>query len=135
MGQSRIPEVAGAAAPPSKVCRIASEAEASELAHRLLTPGRQWPVAVLTLPTGFDEPFGDPDELKEAVGAWLGFVGSGWRRKCQCARPEQLKVYRSAQEDDDTRAGTSDASTARKPTSARSETHRCGLATVVTLCY
>lgn len=68
MGQSRIPEVASAAAPPSKVRRIASETEASELAHRLLTPGRRWPVAVLTLPTGYDEPFGDPDELNDAVG-------------------------------------------------------------------
>ncbi|WP_027644532.1 hypothetical protein [Salinispora oceanensis] len=69
MGRLRFPEVAASAVtPPSKVYRVTSEAEASELAHRLLTPGRRWPVAVLTLPTGYDEPFGDPDALKEAVG-------------------------------------------------------------------
>lgn len=69
MGQVPIREVAaGAAPPPAAVQRITSATEASELAHRLLTPGRRWPVAVLTLPTGYDEPFGDPDELKAAVG-------------------------------------------------------------------
>ena len=55
-------------APPSGVQRIGSEAEASELAHRLLMPGRRWPIVVLTIPGGCDEPFGDPDEIKAAVG-------------------------------------------------------------------
>lgn len=68
MGQSGITQVAGAAVPPPTVRRITSEAEASELAHRLQTPGRRWPVVVLTIPAGYDEPFGDPEEIKEAVG-------------------------------------------------------------------
>ncbi|MEW2384034.1 hypothetical protein AB0873_18365 [Micromonospora sp. NPDC047707] len=64
MGQSGV----GAAVPPPEVRRIASEAEASELAHWLLMPGRRWPVVVLTIPGEHDEPFGDPDEIKQAVG-------------------------------------------------------------------
>ncbi|MGV9763596.1 hypothetical protein [Micromonospora tulbaghiae] len=62
------PSGGGAVAPPSEVRRIASEAEASELAHRLLMPGRRWPVVVLTIAGEHDEPFGDPDEVKQAVG-------------------------------------------------------------------
>ncbi|WP_233513851.1 hypothetical protein [Micromonospora craterilacus] len=31
-------------------------------------PGRRWPVVVLTIPGECDEPFGDPDEIKGAVG-------------------------------------------------------------------
>jgi hypothetical protein len=61
-------EGAGAASPPSTVRRVASESEASELAHRLLTPGRRWPVAVLTIPAGHDVPFGDPERIKDEVG-------------------------------------------------------------------
>lgn len=68
MGRSAGREVAGVDAPRPKVCRIASEDEASELAHRLLVPGRRWPVVVLTIPAGYDQPFGDPDEIKQAVG-------------------------------------------------------------------
>ncbi|MFJ6154294.1 hypothetical protein [Micromonospora profundi] len=54
--------------PPLEVRRIATEVEASELAHWLLMPGRRWPVVVLTIPGEHDEPFGDPDEIKQAVG-------------------------------------------------------------------
>ncbi|MEU8045678.1 hypothetical protein AB0B71_16240 [Micromonospora echinofusca] len=57
-----------ATTPPPEVRRIATEAEASELAHWLLMPGRRWPVVVLTIPGEHDEPFGDPDEIKQAVG-------------------------------------------------------------------
>ncbi|MET7969781.1 hypothetical protein [Micromonospora sp. NPDC005305] len=63
MGQSGVGAVA-----PLEVRRIASEAKASELAHWLLMPGRRWPVVVLTIPGEHDEPFGDPDEIKQAVG-------------------------------------------------------------------
>ncbi|MEU8263178.1 hypothetical protein AB0C02_21425 [Micromonospora sp. NPDC048999] len=66
MGQSGIGQMVGAA--PSGVRRIDSEAEAGELAYRLLMPGRRWPVVVLTIPGEHDEPFGDPEEIKEAVG-------------------------------------------------------------------
>ncbi|MGW0239896.1 hypothetical protein [Micromonospora chalcea] len=57
-----------ATTPSPQVRRIATEAEASELAHWLLMPGRRWPVVVLTIPGEHDEPFGDPDEIKQAVG-------------------------------------------------------------------
>jgi hypothetical protein len=58
-----------AVTPPADVDRISSEPEARDLAHRVLTPGRRlWPVVVLTIPAGQKEPFGDPDEIKEAVG-------------------------------------------------------------------
>ncbi len=66
MGQTGISQVVSGA--PSGVRRIRSEAEAGELAHRLLMPGRRWPIVVLTIPGEHDEPFGDPDEIKEAVG-------------------------------------------------------------------
>ncbi|HEX5542247.1 MAG TPA: hypothetical protein VFX60_11915 [Micromonospora sp.] len=56
------------AAPPAGVSRIASEEEASALALRLLKPGRRWPVVVLTIAGGHDEPFGDAEEIKAAVG-------------------------------------------------------------------
>ncbi|HEX5597330.1 MAG TPA: hypothetical protein VFX61_15135 [Micromonosporaceae bacterium] len=56
------------ATPPAAVRRIASEQEAHKLAHRLLLPGRRWPVVVLTIAGGHDEPFGDPEEIKAAVG-------------------------------------------------------------------
>ena len=58
-----------ASAAPDGVRRIESEDDARDLAHRLLTPGlRSWPVVVLTIAGGHDEPFGDPEEIKEAVG-------------------------------------------------------------------
>ncbi len=60
-GQSR-------GAPPPGVRRIESETDARVLAHRLLIPGRHWPVVVLTIAGGQEEPFGDPDGVKEAVG-------------------------------------------------------------------
>jgi hypothetical protein len=56
------------AAPLPGVRRIESQADARVLAHRLLIPGRRWPVVVLTIAGGQDDPFGDPDEIKEAVG-------------------------------------------------------------------
>lgn len=68
MDQSGIRRLPNAGAPPAGVRRVGSAAEAGELAHRLLIPGRLWPVVVLTIPGGHDEPFGDPDEIKEAVG-------------------------------------------------------------------
>ncbi len=75
MGHSGITRVAGTAAPPGArhtappgVRHIDSKAEAGELAHWLLKLGRRWPVVVLTIPGEHDEPFGDPDEIKEAVG-------------------------------------------------------------------
>ena len=68
MGEPRIGKLVKAGAPPPEVRRVGSVAEARELAHRLLTPGRLWPVVVLTIPGGHDEPFGDPAEIKEAVG-------------------------------------------------------------------
>ncbi|SCF24398.1 hypothetical protein GA0074695_4708 [Micromonospora viridifaciens] len=67
-GLSGTGRVAGAVSPPTGVRRIRSEAEASELAHWLLMRGRRWPVVVLTIPGEYDEPFGDPDEIKAAVG-------------------------------------------------------------------
>ena len=69
MGQSDTGRLPDAAAPPAGVRRIASEDQATTLAHRLLMPGRRrWPVVVLTIAGGHDEPFGDPEEIKEAVG-------------------------------------------------------------------
>ncbi|MGC5022958.1 hypothetical protein [Micromonospora sp. DT47] len=59
----------GTTSPPAGVHRISSETEARDLAHRVLTPGRRlWPVVVLTIPAGQKDPFGDPDEIKDAVG-------------------------------------------------------------------
>ncbi|MCP3785317.1 hypothetical protein NLX85_18310 [Micromonospora sp. A3M-1-15] len=58
-----------ALAPPADVRRIDTEPDARDLAHRVLTPGRRrWPVVVLTIPAGQQEPFGDPHEVKDAVG-------------------------------------------------------------------
>lgn len=54
--------------PPSSVRLVDSESDAVALAHRLLTPGRRWPVVVVTIASGHDEPFGDPAEIKESVG-------------------------------------------------------------------
>src|SRR6476660_7381048 len=68
IGQVRVDRPAGAGAPPCEVGRVASEQEATRLAHRLSTPGRSWPVVVLSVPGGQDEPFGDPEEIKQAVG-------------------------------------------------------------------
>lgn len=69
MSQPDIGRLPDAAAPPAGVRRIASEVEATTLAHRLLIPRRRrWPVVVLTIAGGHDEPFGDPQEIKEAVG-------------------------------------------------------------------
>ncbi|MEV0726236.1 hypothetical protein AB0I37_26070 [Micromonospora purpureochromogenes] len=58
-----------AVAPPADVRRIDTESDARDLAHRVLTPGRRrWPVVVLTISAGQQEPFGDPHEVKDAVG-------------------------------------------------------------------
>jgi hypothetical protein len=54
--------------PVAAVPRIASEDEGRALAHRLLTPGRTRPTVVLTIAGGQSEPFGDPEEIKDAVG-------------------------------------------------------------------
>ncbi|MEU5529316.1 hypothetical protein ABZ744_20495 [Micromonospora chersina] len=58
-----------AVTPPADVRRIDTEPDARDLAHRVLTPGRRrWPIVVLTIPDGQQEPFGDPHEVKDAVG-------------------------------------------------------------------
>jgi hypothetical protein len=62
---SGVPNVA---APPARVQRIASGDAARALAHRLLIPGRHLPTVVLTIAGGHNEPFGDPEEIKDAVG-------------------------------------------------------------------
>ncbi|WP_434740392.1 hypothetical protein [Micromonospora sp. SH-82] len=54
--------------PPAQVRRVTSVPEAGELARRLQVSGRRWPVVVVTSPAGYDDPFGDPDEIKNAVG-------------------------------------------------------------------
>lgn len=68
MSQSDSGRLPAAAVPPAGVLRIASEDEVTALAHRLLMPRRLWPVVVVTIPGGHDEPFGDPEEIKAAVG-------------------------------------------------------------------
>lgn len=68
MGRSDSDKLGDSELPPAEVRSIGSGAEARRLAHRLLTPGRRWPVVVLTISAGHDEPFGDPEEIKEAVG-------------------------------------------------------------------
>ncbi len=50
------------------IVRVDTEDAARALAHRLLTPGRTRPVVVLTVAGGRTEPFGDPAEIKDAVG-------------------------------------------------------------------
>jgi hypothetical protein len=70
-GGERLSEVSGlpdVATLPARVQRIVSEDEARALAHRLLIPGRRLPTVVLTIAGGHDEPFGDPEEIKDAVG-------------------------------------------------------------------
>ncbi|MGW0434107.1 hypothetical protein ACWDV4_16400 [Micromonospora sp. NPDC003197] len=68
MGRSGSDKLGAGDLPPAEVQILGSGAEARQLAHRLLTPGRRWPVVVLTISAGHDEPFGDPEEIKEAVG-------------------------------------------------------------------
>ncbi|GAB2955661.1 hypothetical protein GCM10027280_50230 [Micromonospora polyrhachis] len=68
MGRSDSDKLGDGDLPPAGIRRIGSGDEARKLAHRLLTPGRRWPVVVLTISAGHDEPFGDPEEIKEAVG-------------------------------------------------------------------
>ncbi|HEX6969692.1 MAG TPA: hypothetical protein VF174_12905 [Micromonosporaceae bacterium] len=68
LDRSGISQRTEAGPPPEGVRRIASEAEAEKLAHRLQTAGRRWPVVVLTIAGGHDEPFGDPEEIKREVG-------------------------------------------------------------------
>lgn len=46
---------------------IATDDDARALALRLLTPGRRWPVAVITVANGEREPFADVDELVDAL--------------------------------------------------------------------
>jgi hypothetical protein len=69
MDESGTARQIGTSAPPIGVRRISTEIEARDLAHRVLTPGRRlWPIVVLTIPSGQRDPFGDPDEIKDAVG-------------------------------------------------------------------
>lgn len=68
VGQSRVNKPGRPDPSLSGVRRIESEAEAVQLAHWILTPGRSLPVVVLTIPGGHDTPFGNPIEIKEAVG-------------------------------------------------------------------
>ena len=67
MGQSEL-DAAAAVVPPSTIRTIDSEDEAKALAGRLVLPGRRWPVVVVTVPAGQEEPFADPAKIKEDVG-------------------------------------------------------------------
>lgn len=52
---------------PSGVVNISTPDEARALAHRLLTPGRVWPVVVVTLARGETEPYIDADAIKSQI--------------------------------------------------------------------
>jgi len=67
MGQAHL-DAAATAVPPPKIRSIGSEAEAKALAGWLALPGRRWPVVVVTVPAGQEEPFADPEKIKEDVG-------------------------------------------------------------------
>jgi len=54
--------------PPEHVVHVATRDEAHGLASRLLTPGRAWPVAVVSTPADGDGPYVDVDALKAEVG-------------------------------------------------------------------
>ncbi|MCA5891843.1 hypothetical protein LEP48_00570 [Isoptericola sp. NEAU-Y5] len=54
--------------PPAGVVQVVTRAEAHELAAALLTPGRRWPVAVVSTPVQGDGPYVDVDALKAEVG-------------------------------------------------------------------
>ncbi len=54
--------------PGAGVRRVESADDARELATWLLLPGRRLPTVVLTIAGGQDQPFGDPEAVKDAVG-------------------------------------------------------------------
>ncbi|SDD69195.1 hypothetical protein SAMN05216410_0002 [Sanguibacter gelidistatuariae] len=86
-------------APPKAVVQIHTAAEAAELADRLLSAGRGWPVAVVTIATGSQAPFIDAAELKTEVGD-LGEVvvmpTSNVSWAFSTAMPSQTQVYGGA---------------------------------------
>ncbi len=57
-----------AARPPTCVVRIFDDDLARALAEHLLTPGRRWPVALISTAAGHDEPYVDADALKREIG-------------------------------------------------------------------
>ena len=85
--------------PPSGVVHISSPDDAVQLAERLLSTGRSWPVAVVTIATGNQAPFIDADVLKAEVGD-LGEVvvmpTSGVSWAFSEAMPSQTQVYGGA---------------------------------------
>ena len=82
---------------PVGVRTIATGDEATALAHHLLTPGRRWPVAVVTVATGHDEPFVDASALADDLQALVEVVvmptsDLSWRFSdaMRAARPHAL---------------------------------------------
>ncbi|WP_444663601.1 hypothetical protein ACT17Q_15675 [Cellulomonas sp. CW35] len=84
--------------PPSSVQRVRTPAEAEQLASRLLN-GAPWPIAVVSIPSGAQEPFIDADELKHEVGD-LGEVvlmpTDETSRAFSRAMPDMTQVYGGA---------------------------------------
>ncbi|MBQ0896989.1 hypothetical protein KBX37_28530 [Micromonospora sp. U56] len=87
-----------AVAPPADVRRIDTESDARDLAHRVLTPGRRrWPVVVLTISAGQQEPFGirtrsrTVGDLAEVVLMPTSDVSWAFSREMKCW--EALRDY------------------------------------------
>ncbi|ANC32162.1 hypothetical protein [Isoptericola dokdonensis] len=87
------------ARPPADVVAVDTPEAARELAVRLLTPGRRWPVAVVSTAADADGPYVDTGELKSEVGdlAEVALVRTGdpsWA--FSAAMPPQTQVYGGA---------------------------------------
>lgn len=59
---------------PTEVTSVVTQDDARELARRLQSADRRWPVAVVTVATDQAEPFADVDDLVEAVGGLVEVV-------------------------------------------------------------
>ncbi|MDM7853656.1 hypothetical protein [Cellulomonas alba] len=84
---------------PRGVSRVARDDDAHALATRLLTPGRSWPVAVVTIASGQTEPFVDVDELADALQGLVEVVvmpTSDVSWVFSAAMPNQTQVYGGA---------------------------------------
>ncbi|MBD8079944.1 hypothetical protein [Cellulosimicrobium arenosum] len=85
--------------PPRGVGHVVTEDAARELAERLLTPGRTWPVVVVTTPAGVGSPYVDPAALEHEVAGLAEVVvlptgGPSWA--FSDAMPDRTQVYGGA---------------------------------------
>lgn len=84
---------------PRGASRIVTEEDAQALAIRLQTPGRRWPVAVVTIASGQAAPFADVDELADALQGLVEVVvmpTSDVSWAFSAAMPNQTQVYGGA---------------------------------------